>query len=440
MHKNDTRNDLKAVLGRWDSVAIVLAIVIGVGIFRVPAEIARYLQSPPLMLLAWVTGGAISFLGALCYAELSSSFPETGGNYVYLKKSYGPSVAFLFGWSELLVIGTGSIAAVAFICAEHLQSLLALGNHMVKTIAIATVAILAVVNVASLQYGKKTQDIFVVLKIAAVVGLIFLGFISGKGDIAHFYSDLSASKQGTIPLFGLALIPILWTYGGWHENICVAGEIKNPRSTLPFALVTGVCVITGLYVGANILYIYILPVAEIAETELVAARVLKILSGPYGRKILEVIIIVSSIAGINAMLMTGSRVTYAMAKDNQIFRYLGIVSRRFATPSHAITATALWSIVLILWGTFNKLLFFTGILVWLFFALVVAGLFILRRRFPDMQRPYKVWGYPVTPSLFILISIALVINTLISYTTPSLIGLGLLASGIPVYFISRRMQ
>ena len=200
MHKNDTRNDLKAVLGRWDSVAIVLAIVIGVGIFRVPAEIARYLQSPPLMLLAWVTGGAISFLGALCYAELSSSFPETGGNYVYLKRSYGPSVAFLFGWSELLVIGTGSIAAVAFICAEHLQSLLALGKHMVKTIAIATVAILAMVNVASLQYGKKTQDIFVVLKIAAVVGLIFLGFISGKGDIAHFYSDLSASKQGTIPI------------------------------------------------------------------------------------------------------------------------------------------------------------------------------------------------------------------------------------------------
>lgn len=440
MDVSSTDNELKVVLGRWDSVAIVLAIVIGVGIFRVPSEIARYLESPSLVLLAWVTGGAISFLGALCYAELSSSFPETGGNYVYLKKSYGPTVAFLFGWSELVVIGTGSIAAVAFIGAEHLQSFLALGNQMVKTIAIALVALLAAVNVAGLQYGKRTQDFFVIVKLAALVGLLFLGFISGKGDIAHFHAVPSTSTQGVIPLFGLALIPILWTYGGWHENICVAGEIKNPRSTLPFALMTGIFVITALYVVANILYIYMLPTADLAETKLVAARVLEILFGEYGRKILEAIIIVSSIASINAMLMTGSRITYAMGRDHQIFGYLGTVSTRFSTPSRAITVTAAWAIALILWGTFGKLLFFTGILVWLFFALVVAGLFILRRKSPDIQRPYKVWGYPVTPALFILVAIALVFNTLFSYTAPSLFGLGLLASGIPIYLISRRMK
>jgi len=433
-------NELKAVLGRWDSVAIVLAIVIGVGIFRVPTEIARYLQSPPLMLLAWVTGGAISFLGALCYAELSSSFPETGGNYVYLKKSYGSSVAFLFGWSELIVIGTGSIAAVAFIGAEHLQSFLALGSHMVKPLAIALVALLATVNVAGLQYSKRTQDLFIILKIAALVGLLFFGFTSGKGDSAHFHSGTSTSAQGIIPLFCLALIPILWTYGGWHENICVAGEIRNPRRTLPFALVTGIFVITLLYVTANVLYIHMLPTAEIAETKLVAARVLEILFGDHGRKILEGIIIVSSIASINAMLMTGSRVTYAMARDNPLFGHLGTVSDRFTTPLRAIIVTAGWSIVLILWGTFNTLLFFTGILVWLFFALVAAGLFILRRKFPDLPRPYKVWGYPVTPFLFILVSIALVINTLFSYPAPALIGLGLLASGIPVYVLSRRIK
>lgn len=439
MDANRNKNELKAVLGRWDSVAIVLAIVIGVGIFRVTAETAQYLQSPFLLLLAWVTGGAISFVGALCYAELSSSFPETGGNYVYLKKGYGPSVAFLFGWSELVVIGTGSIAAVAFIGAEHLQSFLALGNPMVKAIAIAMVALLAMVNIAGLQYSKRTQDLFITLKIAALVGLLFFGFISGKGDVAHFHAGTIPSAQGMVPLFGLALIPILWTYGGWHENICVAGEIRNPRTTLPFALLTGVFIVTALYVAANVLYIYMLPTTELAKTNLVAARVLEILFGKYGRKLLEAIIILSSIASINAMLLTGSRVTYAMARDNRIFGCLGTVSSRFTTPSHAIMITAAWSMILILWGTFNQLLFFTGILVWLFFALAVTGLFILRRKFPHMQRPYKVWGYPLTPSLFILVSIALVINTLFSYPAPSLIGLGLLASGIPVYLLSRRI-
>lgn len=440
MEENNTKTDLKPILGQWDSIAIILAIVIGVGIFRVPAEVSHYLKSPLLIMLAWIVGGVICLIGAACYAELSSSFPQTGGNYVYLKKSYGPLTAFLFGWSELLVIRTGSIAAIAFICAEYLCSFLSLNNHLVKPIAMSTVGILSLLNVIGLKYGKKTQDIFVIIKTVALLGLIFLGFTSGKGDFAHFYSAPLVSTKGSFTLFGLALIPILWTYGGWHENVFVAGETKDAPRTLPLALITGIIIITILYVITNVLYIYILSVTEIAETKLVAARVLEILYGEGGKKIFEAIVIVSSIASINAMIITGSRITYAMGRDNLVFRYLKEISSKFATPYLAIALTALWSIVLILWGTFNKLLFFTGILVWLFFALVAMSLFILRYKFPNMERKYAAWGYPITPLLFLLVSVALVINTLASYTIPSAIGLSILAAGIPVYIISRRMQ
>ncbi|NQT47333.1 MAG: amino acid permease [Candidatus Omnitrophica bacterium] len=440
MQEKKNEKGLEKVLGRWDSVAIILAIVIGVGIFRIPAEVARYLASPGFIISAWITGGLISLIGALCYAELSSTFPQTGGSYIYLKKSYGPLASFLFGWSELLVIRTGSIAAVAFILAEYLGSFLALDAHFVKPIAIFSIGILAFINIVGLKYGKRTQDIFVIVKIGALVGLIILGFMSGKGNFTHFHHTLSHSAKGFFPLFGLALIPILWTYGGWHENVFVAGETRDAERTVPFALITGVLIVTLLYVLANLLYIYILPLAEIRGNELIAARILDVLYGKCGKKTFEAIIIISSIAGINAMIITGSRITYAMAQDNPIFGYMKKLSCKFGTPRRAIIIIAIWSMVLVLWGTFNRLLFFTGILVWFFFALVVTGLFILRRKFPDIKRHYTTWGYPVTPLIFILVSIALVLNTLISYPYQSLIGLGLLAIGIPVYFISRRLQ
>lgn len=440
MQKKKDGNGLEKILGRWDSVAIILAIVIGVGIFRVPAEIARYLSSPAFIILAWITGGLISLIGVLCYTELSSSFPHTGGNYVYLKKSYGPLVSFLFGWSELLVIRTGSIAAIAFILAEYLSSFLALNSYFVKPIAIFSIGLLAFINIVGLKHGKRAQDIFVVIKITALVGLIVLGFTSGKGNFTHFYYTFSHSTKSFLPLFGLALIPILWTYGGWHENIFVAGETKDARSTVPFALISGILIVTALYVLANLLYIYMLPIAEIGESKLIAARILDILYGRHGKKMFEAIVIVSSITAINAMIITGSRLIYAIAQDNPIFSYMKKLSTKFGTPHRAIIIIAIWSVVLVLWGSFNRLLFFTGILVWLFFALVVAGLFILRRKFPYIKRRYTVWGYPVIPLIFIIISITLALNTFISYPRQSLIGLGLLMVGIPVYFISRRLQ
>ncbi|MBD3427084.1 MAG: amino acid permease [Candidatus Omnitrophica bacterium] len=435
-----TKDDLKIVLGRWDSVAIVIAIVIGVGIFRVPSEVATYIKSPWLIMVAWLAGGLISLVGALCYAELASTFPETGGNYVYLKKSYGPLTAFLFGWSELLVIRAGSLAAVAFIFAEYLASFLGADKLLVKPFAVFSIVLLGVVNIAGLRQSKRTQNFFVVVKLLALVALIFLGFISGEGDYGRFRMSFEGGGGDTLYFFGVALIPILWTYGGWHENVFVAGETINARTTLPFALVTGIVSVIVLYLGANALYLYLFPPEAIQRTDIVAAKVFTLLHTRYGRKIFESVVIVSSIATINSMIMTGSRITYAMARDLRYFRYFNRLSKRQATPYRAIIVLAVWSVLLVLWGTFNRLLYFAGFLVWIFFALVVAGLIILRYKYPDKKRPYAVWGYPFLPAAFMMVSFALAVVSFASHVQTSLAGLAILAAGLPLYYFSKRKE
>ncbi len=437
---NAERAGMKKVLGRWDSVAIVIAIVIGVGIFRTPYEVAQYLSSPGMMLLAWAAGGFISLTGVLCYAELSASFPRTGGTYVYLKESYGSLTAFLFAWAEILVIRTGSIAAVAYILSEHLISFLGVGSVFVTGTAVFFIAAFGIINAAGLRYGKNVQSVLVLVTVAALVAMIILGFMSGAGDFAHLRSSGEVPGRGGPVMFLLALIPVLWTYGGWHESVFVAGETKNAGKTLPFSLITGILAVTFLYVAANLLYVYLFPVAEIQKTELIGARVFQIICGRYGRKALEAVVVVASVAAINAMIMTGSRITYAVACDNPLLKSMNRIGKSSGAPYIAVMVTSLWSIALVIWGTFGMLLFFTGFLLWSFFALAAAGLFVLRRKYPALVRPYSAWGYPVIPVLFALISAALAVVTFFSHPYPSLVGLAITAGGFPVYYLSRRIR
>jgi len=436
---NNCQPALKKILKCWDSVAIIIAIVVGVGIFRVPAEVAKYLISPNLILLAWFCGGIISLLGALCYAELSASFPETGGNYIYLRESYGPGVGFLFAWTELLVIRPGSIAAVSFVGAEYLLSFLSLNADLIKPITVFIILCLSSINMLGLYFGKRTQNALIVTKILALLCIIVFGFLSKKGAILHFEPTPGRLNSGILSSFGLALIPILWTYGGWHENTFVAGETRNATKAVPLALILGVFIIIAFYLTINFLYIYLIPVEEIAKSSLIGSDVLQILFGRYGRKLFEVLIILSSLGCINAMIITGSRIAYAIARDNIIFRYIGEVNTKYATPARAIIINAVGSILLVIWGSFNKILFFTGISVWLFFALAIVGLFVLRYKFPNIERPYKVWGYPTVPLVFIFVCIALCINTAIFYPFQTFIGVCLMISGIPVYILSQKI-
>lgn len=437
---NTAQQGSKKILGRWDSMAIIVGIVIGVGIFRVPAEVAKCLTSPHLIILVWLIGGLICLLGALCYAELSSSFPETGGNYVYLRESYGPLAGFLFGWTELLVIRTGSIAAVSYVFGEYSQSFLCTGGETIKLLAISIVVALSFVNIVGLHHGRVVQNISTIGKLLALILIIMLVFISKQGNINNFYSNTILENTGILPLFGLALIPVLWTYGGWHENTFVTGETKDAKRSVPFALISGILIITSIYIAMNLGYIYLIPVKEQVNSNLIASDIMQILYGQNGRKLLQLLVILSCIGCINAMIITGSRVTYALAKDNPIFGYIGNIHGKYATPSRAIIINAMWSIVLIMWGNFNRLLFFTGAAVWLFFSLVVGGLFILRYKFPRIERPYKVVGYPIIPAVFILICIVLFINTILFFPIESLIGLCLMISGIPLFIISQRLK
>jgi len=437
---NDTSQGLKRLLGRWDSIAITIGIVIGVGIFRVPAEVAKYLTSPSLIILAWFVAGIICLLGALCYSELSSSFPQTGGNYIYLRESYGRGVGFLFGWTELLVVRTGSIAAVAFISGQYLQSFLALDKLPVKLIATSVVFILSFINILGLRPGKIFQNLSTLAKTLALIAIIILGLSSREGSLSNFLPILGTVDKKILTSFGLALIPILWTYGGWHESTFVTEETKDYRRSLPFSLITAILIVTFIYTAINLVYIYLVPVREIASSELIASNVMQILYGAKARKILEILVIISSLGCINGMIITGSRVTYAMACDNPIFRYLGEIDRKHFVPSRSILINTIWTTVLIIWGTFNQLLFFTGIAVWLFFALAVAGIFILRYKYPQLERPFKVWGYPIVPAVFVLICASLVIITLLFYPIESLFGLCLMLSGVPVFIYLQRRE
>ena len=358
---NDVSQGLKRLLGRWDSIAITIGIVIGVGIFRVPAEVAKYLTSPGLIILAWFVAGIICLLGALCYSELSSSFPQTGGNYIYLRESYGRGVGFLFGWTELLVVRTGSIAAVAFISAQYLQSFLALDKLPVKLIATSVVFILSFINILGLRPGKIFQNLSTLAKTLALIAIIILGLSSREGSLSNFLPILGTVDKKILTSFGLALIPILWTYGGWHESTFVTEETKDYRRSLPFSLITTIFIISFIYIAINSVYIYLVPVREIASSELIASNVMQILYGAKGRKILEILVIISSLGCINGMIITGSRVTYCLAKDNPIFRYLGEIDRKHSVPSRSILINAIWTTLLIIWGTFNQLLFLPGL-------------------------------------------------------------------------------
>ncbi|MCK4851713.1 MAG: amino acid permease [Candidatus Omnitrophica bacterium] len=419
-------------------MAILIGIVIGVGIFRVPAEIATYLPSPELIILVWFVGGVFSLIGAGCYAELSSSFPQTGGDYIYLRKSYGPLTSFLYGWTCLLVIRTGAIATVSFIFAEYCVSFLSLDRSMVKPVAVSIVFLISFINMLGIRKGKHLQNISSVAKVAILIGIMIAGLLSGKGHVSNFHPLPVTGGRGLLPLFGLAMIPVLWTYGGWHDNTYVTGETKDAGRVLPLALITGTAIITLLYICMNLIYIYLVPVEKMAASELIVSDMMRILFGMRATRIVEALVIISALGCINGMIMTSSRITYAMGRDNPVFRYLGTVHERFRSPARSIIMNALWSSVLILWGTFTRLLFFTGVLIWLFFGMIAAGVFILRRRFPHIKRPHKVWGYPVTPLIFILGCAGLVVNTMIYYPFQSLIGICLMMSGIPVYLVSKK--
>jgi len=420
-------------------MAISLGVVIGVGIFRVPAEVAKYLPGGgPLILLAWFVGALISLAGAFCYAELSAMFPDTGGDYAFLKRAYGKAIAFLFAWTELLIMRTGAIAAISYLFADYACALFAVDKSMSRVLAVGVVVLLGALNLLGLTIGKNIQNALSITKVAAIVALIGGALLWGHGDAARLITNNDAAPPiSVLQAFILALIPVLWTYGGWQESVFVAGETKDAGKSLPFALMGTVLVVGSLYTLLNALFLYLIPTDKLATSPLIAADVMTLVYGSgMSSKILEALISIYAMGTINAMIITGSRITYAMAQDVPLFKILAAEKAESTTPIKSLLVNVFGACIFVLLGSFDRLLFFTGIVVWLFFALVVASLFVFRKTNPDLARPFRVPFYPLLPAAFVLVCAALCLNILLTYPQQSFFGLAIVASGVPIFYLS----
>jgi len=443
MHATDEHQEtgLRRQLGLVDSVAIIVGIIIGVGIFRVPSSIAGYLHTPALILAAWIVGGLLALCGGLCYAELSASLPETGGDYVYLRESYGPAASFLFGWTKLLVVRPGSIASISFVFAGYAGYFLPLSPMGTRAMAIGAIVLLTAINLFGLRLGKTTQNLLAAAKVLGLLLLALFGLSLGKGSLGNLQAvSAEASPSSLAGAFGIALIFVLWTYGGWNESTYVAGEMRRPARDLPRSIAIGIFGILVLYLGINAAYLYNIPLSEMADSEMVASVLADRLFGPSGGTLIALLVMISALGALNGLILTGARISYAFGDDHPGLGRLAKVHVRYHTPARALLLNAVWSIVLVFSGTFDRLVSYTSAVTWLFYGLTAGSLFILRKRFPDLKRPYKTWGYPVVPAIFLTVSLWLVYNTLTYSPSGAFYGVALMLVGLPVYLFSRKRE
>lgn len=451
-----TEMQLLRVLGPVETTTILIGSVIGSGIFLVPNTIAAQVGSFGLIIAVWLVSGLLSLFGALSYAELGGMIPHAGGQYAYLREAYGKFPAFLFGWTEFLVIKAGSIAAVAVAFALYVGYFIpdafqpifhrtvtlkfgftfAIEDIGVKLVAIGCIALLTAVNYLGVKLGGWVQNIFTFLKVAALAGLIILTFIAGHAAPVAFKPILPEQfSVNLLSAFGVAMVAALWAYDGWNNTTYVAAEVREPQKNIPRALFLGTTLVVIIYLAANWAYAYVLPLAAIAKSNLVAADAMKSFLGPTGGAFISAAVMISTFGTVNGMILSGPRVTYAMARDKIFFKNMGTVHPRFRTPHISIIVQGIWSALLTLSGRFDQLFTYVIFAAWIFYAMTTAGVFVLRKKWPLVNRPYKTWGYPWIPSAFILVSILFVINTLITDPRDSLFGLGIVALGVPVYLL-----
>ncbi len=471
--------EFKHGLGLLDSTMIVIGSMIGSGIFIVSADIARTVGSPGMLLLVWLITGLITVTGALSYGELAGMMPHAGGQYVYLREAYNPLVGFLYGWTSFLVIQTGTIAAVAVAFARFTAVLIPglSEQHILlevfgfrisaaQVLAIFSVAVLTFINARGLREGKIVQNIFTIAKTAALIGLILLGIIIGRNAHAieanlsdfwsatwtHFADGKVVSVESLSGLMVLAAIATsmvgsLFSSDAWNNITFTAGEVINPKRNIPLSLALGTGVVTVLYLLANVAYIMILPVVgtsgaadvmgrgiQFASSDRVGTAAVTMIFGEPAAVIMAVLIMVSTFGCNNGLILAGARVYYAMAKDGLFFKKVGTLSER-SVPATALVVQGVWASLLCLSGTYGDLLDYVIFAVLVFYVLTVVGIFILRRKRPDADRPYRAFGYPVVPGLYVLCASAIAVDLLIFKTTYSGSGLAIVLLGIPVFYL-----
>ena len=438
-------------LGLWSAVAVLVGSTIGSGIFRTPAGVAALVPDLPLFFAAWVLGGVAVLCGALTYAELAAAFPKSGGVYVFIREAFGPLPAFLFGWAELWLIRPGAFGAIGITASAYTLRTMGLDPAGIAVvlgpIAISAeqllgagyIILVAAVNYYGIHRGAVLQNLSTVFKVGALAALILLGFALGTATTGTGGGIIDQRAAVGISPILLAMVSILWAYDGWADLAFVGGEVRDPQRTLPRALMLGTAIVVVLYLAANAVYLYLIPMAALSGAELVAADVAQLVIGPAGVVLVSAAIAVSTFGTLNGSMMTAPRIFFAMAEDGNFPKAIARVDPRSSAPTGAILLMAAVGVVTILIRTFNELAnqFIIGI--WPFYALAVAAVYVLRRRRPDLERPYRTWGYPVVPALFLLGALLLLGNYLVSETRAFVIDVGLILVGIPAYYLWRRL-
>jgi APA family basic amino acid/polyamine antiporter len=445
-------------LSLLDSVLLLVSGIIGSSIFLTAKDIAGPLPQPALFLLVWVIGGVVSLFGCVAFAELGSMFPESGGQYVYLREAYGDLVAFLYGWMLFSVANGGTIAALAVAAAAYMGEIVPpiSQEHVVFAVAgitftrahalgLVLIAILTYVNVVGLRWGALLQNVSTWTKFVAMAAFVVLGFAIGKGDWSHFHSQsvglsMGLSPRQLISALGVALIAVFWAYDGWVYITWVAGEVKEPRHNVPRAMVLGVMAVGVIYMAMNVTYLYALPVREIAKHETIAHAAAEHLFSPRAAVWLSAMIAISCFSAAASCTLAGARVYLAMAQDGVFFKRMAVIHPRWRTPAFSLIGQGIWAAALTLSGRYDQLYTYVIYGMVLSYTLTVLGMFVLRWRRPEIPRPYRCTGYPWVPAIYVLIGTAWTLNTIITRPTQAFWGTAIVLIGVPGYLYWKRIN
>ena len=425
-------------LGLLSSIGIVIGITIGGGIFRTPAVIATRVPEPVAMLAVWVIGGLIVLCGALAFAELAASMPETGGMYVYLREGWGRPYAFLYGWAQAVLIRAAALGGISSVFGEYFLRVFGFDPLLYPNwpdyLAAGAIIFAASVNIVGVQMGAFFVGLSTITKFGALAALVVLSFILG-GSSGASWDNLSATTATVEPgLFGLALISVLWAYDGFADLSFASGEVKDPQRNLPRAIILGTIAIIAIYLAANLAYLYVNSMARVQSSPLVAADTMSAMFGQAGAAFISVVVMISTFGSLIGSMLASPRIFFAMADDGMLFRPIAAVHPTFRTPHIAIIFAAVLGIGMVMTQTFEQLTDTFVLAMWPFYGLSVAALYRLRRSQPHLQRPYKVIGYPVVPAIFVTAAVYLVVNAIIAEPLWTSIVFGVVLLGLPVYY------
>jgi len=434
---------IEAKLGLWDAVSIIVGIIIGVGIFVTPHEVFAQVPHPAIAIAVWVLGGFLALIGAWCFAELASTYPRSGGEYVYLTRAFGPLTGFLFAWSQLTVTRSGSIAALAYIFGLSAASLFGLATSSIFLLAGFSLLALTTINILGVRMGTRTQHVLTIAKVFGLAALIVVGFGWGSYEISP--PENAPAPHGT--WFAGVMIFVLWTFSGWHEAAYIVSEARNRTRNIPLALITGTTIVTVIYVLVNLAYLFGLGF-EGAKQPRTAEKLLDLTWPGYGSRVMDIFIMVSALGAMNGMIFTSARIYSEFGADHRIFKIMSQWSQRWKTPIRALVVQGLICLAMIVgvwWAeggkkTFDAVVELTAAVFWMFFCLTGVALLVLRAKDPATPRPFRVPGYPLVPLIFCGWCAYMVIGTVFYDALKSLIGLGILCAGLPLYFIPKKLK